>query len=365
MKNIIGILTVLITLLFACKSKDEFVIDGKFTNVGDLKQVMLYRGDKIIDSAMLTESGEFKFNVASPDADFYFISAKEKSYLLAAQNGDEIEFSADFASQTGDYIMSGADAATKLKEFSSMNAEYGKMNMAIQEEYKKKLSENPALKDSLERVLIPRFEKNVEAFSTKAIAFAKDNQSNLAGFYAISSLDPAKFETSLLEYAEGIKGKFPNTKAVKDFIVKMDKLKTVAVGQIAPDFETLSTEGKSIKLSDLRGKYVLLDFWASWCAPCREENPNLVAQYNSFKDKNFTIFSVSLDDNKDKWLSAIKADNLSWTNVSDLKQWDSKVVGLYSIEGIPSSFLLDEKGKIIAKNLRGPQLQEFLIKTLK
>lgn len=110
----------------------------------------------------------------------------------------------------------------------------------------------------------------------------------------------------------------------------------------------------------MRGKYVLLDFWASWCAPCREENPNIVKQFNAFKDKGFTVLSVSLDDNKSDWLKAIKDDNLNWTHVSELKRWDGKVAMQYKIEGIPASFMLDPAGKIIAKNLRGDELSTFL-----
>src|SRR5690606_6885921 len=114
-----------------------------------------------------------------------------------------------------------------------------------------------------------------------------------------------------------------------------------------------------------KGQYVLLDFWASWCAPCRDENPNLVKQYNTYKDKGFTILGVSLDDTRDKWLKAIENDKLTWHHVSELKQWDSKVVGQYQIQGIPASFLLDKEGRIIAKNLRGDELGDFLNKTLK
>lgn len=133
----------------------------------------------------------------------------------------------------------------------------------------------------------------------------------------------------------------------------------------APDFELPTPEGKLVKLSDFRGKYVLVDFWASWCPPCREENPNVVKAYQQFKDKNFTVLGVSLDDSKNRWIQAIKTDNLTWTNVSDLKRWDGDVVALYKVDGIPTSFLIDPQGKIIAKNLRGKDLEEFLDQTLK
>lgn len=133
----------------------------------------------------------------------------------------------------------------------------------------------------------------------------------------------------------------------------------------APDFELPTPEGKLVKLSDFRGKYVLIDFWASWCPPCREENPNVVKVYQQFKNKNFTVFGVSLDDSKLRWTQAIEADKLTWTQVSDLKRWDGEVVALYKVDAIPTSFLIDPDGRIIAKNLRGNELEEFLSKTLK
>ena len=123
--------------------------------------------------------------------------------------------------------------------------------------------------------------------------------------------------------------------------------------------------GKTVSLSSFRGKYVLLDFWASWCGPCRAENPNVVAAYQKFKGKNFTIVGVSLDNNKDAWENAIKSDGLAWTQVSDLKGWQSQAAALYNVQSIPSNFLIDTAGKVIAKNLRGKDLEEALSSVLK
>ncbi|MFN5427984.1 MAG: peroxiredoxin family protein, partial [Bacteroidota bacterium] len=123
--------------------------------------------------------------------------------------------------------------------------------------------------------------------------------------------------------------------------------------------------GKMISLKSFRGKYVLVDFWASWCGPCRQENPTVVAAFNRFKDKNFTVLGVSLDDNKAKWLKAIQDDKLAWTHVSDLKQWESIVVSLYQFQGIPYNVLIDPDGKIIASELRGDDLEKMLASVLK
>lgn len=148
-----------------------------------------------------------------------------------------------------------------------------------------------------------------------------------------------------------------------DIIIK--QLENVQVGKTAPDFALPDTAGVSVSLSDFRGKYVLLDFWASWCPPCRKENPNVVKAYQDFKDKNFTIIGISLDNNKDKWLKAIADDNLTWTHLSDLKYWDSEIPALYGVRGIPANVLLDPDGVIIAKNITGEELHDTLNNVIK
>lgn len=136
------------------------------------------------------------------------------------------------------------------------------------------------------------------------------------------------------------------------------------IGKPAPDLAMPDAEGKTVSITSFRGKYLLVDFWASWCGPCRQENPNVVKAFNQYKDKNFTILGVSLDKEKEPWLKAVKDDRLAWTQMSDLKYWDSKAVEVYRFEGIPYNVLIDPKGNIIAENLRGFDLEKRLAEVL-
>lgn len=146
---------------------------------------------------------------------------------------------------------------------------------------------------------------------------------------------------------------------------RVNDAKGTMVGYTATNFSQATPDGKTVNLSDFRGKYVLIDFWASWCRPCRMENPNVVAAYNRYKDKGFTVLGVSMDSNRDPWLSAIQQDNLTWTHVSDLKGWGNEVGKIYGVTGIPQNYLIDKDGKIVAKDLRGAALDEKLAEIIK
>ncbi|MBO9632768.1 MAG: AhpC/TSA family protein [Chitinophagaceae bacterium] len=192
-------------------------------------------------------------------------------------------------------------------------------------------------------------------------AYVKKNPGSFFSLSAIGELagynfDPADVEPKFMALTPELRA----SKAGKEFAERIQIAKSTAIGVAAPDFTQNDQNDKPVKLSDFRGKYVLVDFWASWCGPCRAENPNVVKTYNQFKDKNFTVLGVSLDQKKENWLKAIEDDQLTWNHVSDLKFWQNAVAVQYGVRAVPTNLLIDPNGKIIARDLRGEELAKKL-----
>lgn len=352
------VFTTIISLLFltSCQEAEEekFVLSGHIENAGELKYLLLSDGKGEIDSIELDGNKDFHLDGKAPEAALYTLQVGQRPYMLVLKNGEEIEFTADL-NDPDTYTVTGSETSSKMKELEAMRKAFQDQRENLQSEFQQRMSSGEDL-SVVQGELLAKNDSIISKLSDPVLQFSLQNKENLAGFYGMLTLysfDPTGQEEAVIAYVEAVQDKFPNNQDVQAFAAHIEEIKPLSIGQQAPDFSSLTPEGEEVSLSDFRGQYVLLDFWAAWCAPCREENPNIVAQYHAFKDKGFRILGVSLDRDRTAWLQAIEDDQLEWTQVSDLKMWNSEAGSLYNITAIPASFMIGPDGSIIAKNLRG------------
>jgi peroxiredoxin len=310
---------------------------------------------KMVSTLKADSNGAFSTLVQSDYPDFYLINFYDNQEKLIVIDKDPITIKADGASQDGIFQVTGSNDLKLLEEFQALEQQLSEKSNVLRQKYFSAQDKEPV------RLEYEAFVLEAEA-SFKA--FLQKSDRSLVGILPILQMDPDRNIALMSEMVNKLAETHPYNDMVKGQQEKLEVMKKTAIGQPAPEIKLLSPEGKEISLSSLKGKYVLIDFWASWCGPCRQENPNVVKMYDQFKGKDFEIFGVSLDRDRDAWLKAIDTDKLTWVHVSDLKFWQSEVVSAYNIEGIPMTYLVDKNGIIVAKNLRGKMLEEKLKEVL-
>jgi peroxiredoxin len=313
--------------------------------------------------AKTDDSGKFTFKgtSASPSV-FQFKVDEANQVLLMLDNKAHVQLNGDAKSLAATYTVKGSKDSDVLRQLIQVMQGTKTEMESLGQRYN---AAGQAGKADEMKAIEKQYYVIQASNNAKIKSVIRRNATAVVGGFAVGAFLNPDEEFQFADSVATLQRKAnPNSPFTKDLTARLEPLRATAAGTMAPEINLPKPDGGTLALSSLRGKYVLLDFWASWCGPCRQENPNVVKAYNQFKDKGFTIYSVSLDQDKGKWEKAIEADGLTWNHVSDLAGWNSVGGAAYGVKSIPQSFLIDPQGKIIAKNLRGEALVAKLSEVL-
>jgi thiol-disulfide isomerase/thioredoxin len=365
MKN--NLFTILVFFLLSTLSIAQEIsvkIAGNIFNANrDSIKISQFYGTHYVDfiKGKLDKKGNYSLSGKLPAEDFYVLRLASNQHInLILRNNSMLTINADGKNLTRGHVIVGSQESSDINEF-------------VQKMQAIKVKQDTA------NAMIKRSPENQESinqsFSTEYFNFMQFRQQYINAHQNSAALVPvlstidvnkefAMYESIVRQAVPNLQNSATMKAVQQEYNARksaIDAANFLAVGKLAPDFSQADINGNQLSLFSLRGKVVLLDFWASWCGPCRGENPNVVKLYEKYKDAGFTVMSVSLDQDKQKWLAAIEKDKLAWPNhVSDLKQWSNEAAKLYQVTGIPFTVLLDAEGKVIGTKLRGQELENAL-----
>lgn len=372
MKKILLLLSVTAIMVSCNKSEEnEFTITGTATGVENGKTVILQKADTITIGQMVSidtvkiENGKFELKGTSAEPEIHALLIEGKGNIDFILEGGKITVEVDkdtLANSKVGGTYNNDEYRNYKTEIKVLQKDLQAKSMAFQQANMEKIKNAQAAKDTaVVNALIKENQKIMEPLSAKNYTYAEKNPKSFLSVLLAESF----FYTQEPDYTKirniynGLESHLKNTRPGKSVKEKLDAHDSVEVGKKAPDFTANSADGKQVSLKESLGKVTIIDFWASWCAPCRQENPNVVALYEEFHSKGLNIVGVSLDQPNEevKWKQAINQDKLTWTNVSNLKGWDDPIAKKYNVRSIPATFILDASGKIVAKDLRGEELK--------
>lgn len=367
------LILILAIALVACQNEKQSTpgISGELKNANGetivLNQIK-NNATVILDSARIDASGAFSFQGATGPFDFYTLVLNNQQVVLLTDSTENLKVTGDAEDLLKTYDVSGSEHSKVLRDYYAGAAAYRSEMDSIQQSFQSVARSND---NERKQALIDAFEKVREDYSAYQVEFLNANYTSPACISILGEMKPEEHLDIFKKVQGGIADTFSDHlyfSMLSNQIAEAEKRQAAAeklqAGKMAPEIELPNPEGEVIPLSSLRGKVVLIDFWASWCKPCRRENPNVVKMYNAHKDEGFEIYGVSLDRNKEKWVQAIAQDGLTWPQVSDLKFWNSAAAKLYNVSSIPHTVLIDREGKIIATGLRGNALEEKVKESL-